>query len=242
MKTNRNLKEYVFDFIMLFLAVTLSFFVENIRDDLADRSTEEKHVSSLLEDLKQDTATFHERAIAIRQVIAMSDSVVLLLNQPQLSTHGLQRLYFLARSIAPLIAPLALNDRTYDEMRNSGALRLVRNEKTADMISRYYFSNHQLAFINQIALDRAQKKIELEARIFKSSIFATMVNTKSFAISPPAGSPMLNTDDSTAINEYAIMLHYISSVSAFSEKLYNDLEKRTVALISTLQKEYKTER
>ena len=40
MKTNRNLKEYVFDFIMLFLAVTLSFFVENIRDDLADRSTE----------------------------------------------------------------------------------------------------------------------------------------------------------------------------------------------------------
>ena len=48
---------YFWEFFMLFLAVTLGFFVENMREHLADRKKEKSYISSLIADLKNDTTT-----------------------------------------------------------------------------------------------------------------------------------------------------------------------------------------
>ena len=48
---------YFFEFVVLFLAVFLGFLSENYRDSIAERKTEVKEVSSLIEDLKVDVAT-----------------------------------------------------------------------------------------------------------------------------------------------------------------------------------------
>ena len=43
---------------MLFLAVTLGFFVENQREHFVENKREVEYVSSMIEDLKEDTAAF----------------------------------------------------------------------------------------------------------------------------------------------------------------------------------------
>ena len=48
--------EYLLEFFMLFLAVTLGFFAENVRESLSNREKERAIIESLKEDLTKDTA------------------------------------------------------------------------------------------------------------------------------------------------------------------------------------------
>ncbi len=44
----KNWTKYFFEFLMLFLAVTLGFLVDNYREGIADRNLESQHIQSLL--------------------------------------------------------------------------------------------------------------------------------------------------------------------------------------------------
>ena len=48
-------KEYITEFFMLFAAVTLGFFAENVRENLSNREKEREIVISLKEELSKDT-------------------------------------------------------------------------------------------------------------------------------------------------------------------------------------------
>ena len=43
---------------MIFLAVTLGFFAENLRENISDHKKEKEFIKSLTDDLKKDTAEF----------------------------------------------------------------------------------------------------------------------------------------------------------------------------------------
>src|SRR5579863_10707753 len=51
----KNFKEYFLEFIMIFLAVTLGFFAENLRENFSDYSKTNQFAKSLVSDLKEDT-------------------------------------------------------------------------------------------------------------------------------------------------------------------------------------------
>lgn len=51
--------EYMLEFFMLFTAVTLGFFAENVRENLSDREKEKAIIESLKEDLIKDTVQLH---------------------------------------------------------------------------------------------------------------------------------------------------------------------------------------
>src|SRR4026209_1096421 len=52
---------YFWEFLMLFLAVTLGFFVENQRERFIEHQREKKFAKRLLSDLKQDSAFLANR-------------------------------------------------------------------------------------------------------------------------------------------------------------------------------------
>ena len=43
---------------MIFLAVTLGFFAESIRENIADNSKEKEYISAMIEDAKTDTPQY----------------------------------------------------------------------------------------------------------------------------------------------------------------------------------------
>src|SRR6266576_3063364 len=55
---------YFWEFLMLFFAVTLGFFVENQREHMAEHQREKQFMQSMLEDLKSDTAQFASNRIS----------------------------------------------------------------------------------------------------------------------------------------------------------------------------------
>ncbi|HVX25325.1 MAG TPA: hypothetical protein VHB70_03205, partial [Parafilimonas sp.] len=62
----KNFKEYFLEFVMIFLAVTLGFFAEGIRENISDHSKEKEYIVSMLEDVQTDTANIHT-AIALNE-------------------------------------------------------------------------------------------------------------------------------------------------------------------------------
>lgn len=54
---NRKIKDYIFEFIMLFMAITGGFFMENKREQMVERHKEREYIVSMIRDVQQDTAT-----------------------------------------------------------------------------------------------------------------------------------------------------------------------------------------
>ena len=190
------------------------------------------------EDLRQDTLLFQRQISDLNFVISSADSVVLLLKQKARSEHDQRRLYYLTRGITPRIRGLYMNDRTFEEMRSSGTLRLIRHKNVSDSISKYYFNVKELSYLNGIAIDRTQRKMELEAKIFDAAVYSSMIGKDKFLIKPPSGKPMLMSGDPETINEFGITLHYISSWCVFSKQILAQLDDKANRLLALLEKEY----
>src|ERR1700694_1072284 len=52
----KRFREYFLEFLMIFLAVTLGFFAENLREHFADSNKEKIYVNGLTRDLKADSS------------------------------------------------------------------------------------------------------------------------------------------------------------------------------------------
>ena len=63
----KNFKEYFLEFLMIFLAVTMGFFAENIRENYVEHKSAREYASLLIEDL----------AIALSMLIACLPSCFL---------------------------------------------------------------------------------------------------------------------------------------------------------------------
>jgi hypothetical protein len=71
----KNFKEYFLEFIMIFLAVTLGFFAEQMRESVADHNRGKEFMKSMVEDLKTDTANISSFSIKANVALIQMDSL-----------------------------------------------------------------------------------------------------------------------------------------------------------------------
>src|SRR6516162_8204142 len=55
----KKFKEFFLEFVMIFLAVTLGFIAENVRESISNHEQEKHYVESLINNLKDDTSTMN---------------------------------------------------------------------------------------------------------------------------------------------------------------------------------------
>jgi hypothetical protein len=130
--------EYVLEFFMIFLAVTMGFFAENIREKISEHKHEKQYVKLLLEDLMADTAVYRRTKQLIGRSQKDFDSLFRLLTDtpPQSDKNILQK--FLPLGYTYKMRPTTT---TYNQMKSSGTLRYIENEKLLHDIQTYYEIN-----------------------------------------------------------------------------------------------------
>ena len=94
----KNFKEYFLEGLMIFLAVSLGFFAESLREHVGNKSQEREYISSLNEDLKLDTLNLTASISLLQKKITEFDSLVLLLNKNAPDSSEVNEMYFYARS------------------------------------------------------------------------------------------------------------------------------------------------
>src|SRR5688500_18636213 len=121
---------YFWEFLMLFLAVFCGFLAEYKLEHVIENQREKKYIGSFIEDLKADT-------MKINQVLHESieqrkgfDSLMGALKDPDFVNNPDK---FEKHSFNVFLLPsFNQTDRTLQQLKNAGGLRLIRNQAASD--------------------------------------------------------------------------------------------------------------
>jgi hypothetical protein len=160
----KNFKEYFFEFLMIFLAVTLGFFAENIREGMSDHKKAENFAASMKEDLKADTAQLE---IYINYYTASANYIdtfmnLLSENDPDKIPSGKLYWYGLFGGSSGNFVP---NDATFQTMKSSGTIELFKSQTARDIEK--YDSRCRL----MQAADEMNQNVYAEVRKARAQIF-----------------------------------------------------------------------
>jgi hypothetical protein len=130
----KGLKEYILEGLMIFIAVMMGFFAESMRERIADNSKENEYMRSMVQDLKADTA---ELSLCLGQFGTISlklDTMLTCLKSDKPDPMVINRIisdrFF-------LYWEYSYNNRTVQQLKNSGVFRLVRDNNVAASILKY---------------------------------------------------------------------------------------------------------
>jgi hypothetical protein len=121
---------------MLFLAVSLGFFVENLRERYTEAEREEQYIKTMVEDLKSDTAQL-QHLIAVRKNRVFELDTLLELISSDRYMKEAKTVYRLHQWPHWDILRFFPSDKTMQQLKNAGNLRLIRNQKVSDALIGY---------------------------------------------------------------------------------------------------------
>lgn len=228
--------EYLLEFLMIFLAVTLGFFAENIREHLSDNAKEKEYIESLSEDLKVDQQILSQNISSIQSGIAMMDSLIIILDNTSSLSGNTGELYYLAR-LSPRLQPLAINDKTFQQLKNSGNFRLIKNIEASNKIMEYYNTITLVRLLESINETEFTQYKTAAAKIFNPEIF---INTEGIGneIKRINGNPPLRTTDNELLQELSVYAVYMHGTKKGVLDADEKMKKAGAELIDFLQKEY----
>ncbi|HVX27395.1 MAG TPA: hypothetical protein VHB70_13685 [Parafilimonas sp.] len=149
----KNFKEYFLEFIMIFLAVTLGFFAENIREHYTEKTNAKEYLESYRDELLQQQNVFAVYKNLYQKKVVVCDSIknIFFTRQEnnQLPTLARLMLFGVQNIEVPVSTP------SYDQMVSSGALRYIHNIQLRDSMAAYRgqletFKNYNTRVLNGI--------------------------------------------------------------------------------------------
>ena len=227
---------YFWEFLMLFLAVFCGFLAENFREHQVEHQREKQYIKSLIADLKSDQETLAKHILHVKTGILRMDSVITILNTPLLIGENTGKLYFLAR-IAPRLNPLSTNNRTFEQLKNSGNFRLIRDINTSNRIMTYYEKFPLIRLLESVNETEFNEYKKVAAKIFDPAVFIKMEGNNA-EINRTTENPSLRTTDKELLQELSVFSVYMHGTKKGILGVDEELKIAGAELIEYLQKEY----
>ena len=231
--SRKKWSHYFWEFVMLFLAVFCGFLAEYQLEHKIESDRGRQYVYSMYEDLKMDTLTLNTIIENRMRRNEMLDSLFYLMDNPG---NNLSNLYFFARHITRTAPVLFINnDRTIQQLKYSGGLRLITNKTISDSIMIY---DRQVRLVlerqeNELAIIR--ECLPYYYRIFDGRVFVQMLSANN-VISRIGFTPRLLNHSEQDLN---IFLGYCQTVKAVNQSnivFAETLKEKAIELIEILKK------
>ncbi len=140
----KKFKEYFLEFLMIFLAVSLGFIAENLREHMTNSSKEKEYVTSFIKNLETDTANMRQVIEFDRNQINGIDSFMLLAHAPMTVSENRKRFYYLFMRYLFSSEDFTSDDATLQQLKSTGDFRLIERDHAADSIARYDADVHDI--------------------------------------------------------------------------------------------------
>ena len=237
-------KEYLLEGLMIFLAVTMGFFAESLREHINDGSRAKEYAITLLSDLKEDTVTLQKYLKRNHYAAANVDTLMQLLSSadPKLIPSGKLYWYGLFGGAQMIFAP---HDATLLEMKNSGSLRYFAKPSLNRQVAEY----DQLLQVFK-TLEAQEQGIYTEVRKARAQLFYFKYNDAANTVvqriyikynqasidSFIKTNPPLLSYDKVIFNQYIEMVRsrFLKNEGARADTL----KQHATLLIGALKKEY----
>ena len=232
---------YLWEFLMLFLAVFCGFLAENFREHEVEHRREKQYMSSLLSDLESDTANISLGIPLKLKRIAAIDTVFMFFNEhPDAKTISGKIFRTIRRTNYDV--RFTRNTITINQLKNAGNMRLVRNRQVADSISSYDLKCEQSTLFYDFYIVNSQVGNRQFEKLFNApDLLPLYIANSSVGI-------VSNIPDSLIIRIHTVELNeqlnfmMLEKVYARQEiNRYTDIKERATRLIELIKKEYQLE-
>jgi hypothetical protein len=240
----KNFKEYFLEFIMIFLAVTLGFISENIREGITEHQRAKTFAASMIADLESDTAQITRYGKYYMTAANNIDTFMYWVSGNDLKNIPSGKLYWygLWGGARNIFVPA---DATFQQMKSSGSLsffkpEIATNIEKYDRLCRSLQANDELNhdIYTEVRKIRAQifdfKYNEIANQVIqKNRISFSQVSIDSFIASNP---PLLSYDK-TLMNQYVEMVRS-RFIRTFDVAYSDSLLKQANLVLAELKKEF----
>ena len=131
----KKARQYLVEFLMIFLAVFFGFLADNWRENLQENEREKEFIRSIVEDLKSDTLQSGRVLLQLKKTSENIDRVLDELASPGIIENSNRAYELWTKNLD--IKVFVSNDRTIQQLKNSGELRLIRKKGVSDGIMKY---------------------------------------------------------------------------------------------------------
>ena len=227
---------YLWEFLMLFLAVFCGFLAEYQLEHKIEKDRELQYIGSLYEDLKENDKMFNQALIAQRNRIDMMDSMINMLNNPGSIRGNEGRLYYFAR-MSPRLQTLTVNNRTFEQLKNSGNFRLIRKIETSNLTMAYYEKIPQIRLVEELFFGEFDHYKSLASRIFDPAVFTSM-EMEDGEIARTSQNPPLQSYEPALIKQLSLFSVYMNGSGRGIIEQIRELKHKGEIMMDYLQKEY----
>jgi hypothetical protein len=227
---------YLWEFLMLFLAVFCGFLAEYQLEHKIEKDRELQYIRSLYEDLRENDKMFSQVVIAQRNRINIMDSMINMLNYPGSIRGNEGLLYYFAR-MSPRLQTLTVNNRTFEQLKNSGNFRLIRKIETSNMTMGYYEKIPQIRLVEELFFGEFDHFKTIASQIFDPAVFTSM-EMKDGKIARTDQNPPLQSYDPGLIKQLSLFAVYMNGSGRGIIGQVIELKHKGEIMIDYLQKEY----
>lgn len=234
---------YFWEFLMLFLAVTLGFFVENRREHIVEQKRAKDFAVSLYAEIKKDTSSLGE--ISIRSDIAYHslDTLIQLLTPAAIKDSSGLIYYHCGLGMYSYF--FTANEATLQQMKSSGAIRYFHNYTLISAITEYEYN---IRFLYQLETNlymnfMEARKIQLKIFDIRHIYFAQAWDS-SYSVYKnlleklkPRNIPLLNYQPEI-IAEFRNWAQNRAELNRYKVKQYNRFVASANKLLVILKEEY----
>ncbi len=193
-------KEYITEFVMLFAAVTLGFFAENLREIQVEKHREISYLKNVHEDLQLDFETIDTVIAANTYRLNMLDTFFTAIKNNTITTEDY---YFYIRNFA-LRSTFESAHTGFDQIKSAGGLRMVKNKDITSGIQQYekiVNSTAKLEETREATVEEARFKM---AKVLDANVLYEMSKNQlegTFRFIKPTNVPDFNSNNEEALNE-----------------------------------------
>ena len=223
---------YIWEFLMLFLAVFCGFLAENMREHYIENMRAKKYAGSIIEDLQSDTAEIHLNKKTIERFFQSADMAMSELkksrsqNDTILQINGVSGL-FEFNYFDPQMG-------NYEQMKNSGSLRYFKHD-LIKMLTRYESDANRLLLVKDSYLNFLNDIITPFIINTLNTDFMDAIKRKELY---KDGSVFMREPDRATINQWKNIIMIMRKRHGIEILGIDEHEKRALELIDELRKTY----
>ena len=146
-------KEYLLEFLMIFLAVTLGFFAETIRESISEKHRENDYIAGLINNIKSDTSELNRLINRNESELKGIDSLMSVSRNNFTNIAVQDSIFFYSVKHTINLHLFQFNDLTLVQLRNAGGYSLIKTDKVADSIARYESNNSEIKLQEKFVTD-----------------------------------------------------------------------------------------
>jgi hypothetical protein len=232
---------YLWEFLMLFLAVTLGFLVENQREHYVEHQREKQFIQSLFNDIKSDTTNIVKIINARTAKERMIDSMIYMMNSSD--PGGFIKLIYPYAILVGRTLPYRFipNDGTMQQLKNSGALRLIRNRTVVDSIAKYDINVRNILGQYSVEENQIEHYRTAAAKIFDALVFDSMIDENATVVNPPPDNASFQPFTKRELSEWNYRIYGLNGINKANRRDLRLLLKQATELFDLLKKEYHLE-